>query len=338
VNETDVRSFWQDIVPQWALCEALFYAANVRLADVIGDGPTELEMIATRTGTDRGALRRLLNALAANGIFERVDGERFAPNALSRPLRSDVPESQRAYLALGSLIIHGAWTALEGTMRTGRPAFEIQYGAPTFEYFKSRPDLAAAFAEGMTSTTRRAEQALMASAPFGGFDRVVDVGGSFGSLVRLLLGGQPRARGIVFDRPEIAEEASRRWSGAPDAERLSAVGGDFFQSVPPGADLYLLKQILHDWPDEQCVTILRNVRAATPERGRIAIVEMVLPDGSAPHPGWMYDLLMMTMTGGRERTGTEYRGLLSAAGFDYCRTITTASPLSVIEARPAPVG
>jgi hypothetical protein len=229
--------------------------------------------------------------------------------------------------------MHGAWSALDGTMRSGRSAFELHFGAPTFEYLKQHPQLAAAFAEGMTSTTRRIEQALVAADPFGEFELVIDVGGSFGSLVRLLLARQPKARGMVYDRPEIADEAVRRWAGEDDAGRLRAVGGDFFNHVPPGADLYLLKQVLHDWPDEQCLTILRNVRAAMPQNGRVAIVEMVLPDDGGPHPGWMYDLLMMTMTGGRERTSSEYGALLSKAGYRIERIIPTTSPLSVVEAK-----
>jgi C-methyltransferase len=334
METSEIRNFWQGVVPQWVLSEALFVAADLRVADAIGDGPTDLEAIAKKTGMNRDALRRLLNALSANGIFKRDSVDCFGPTALSGPLRSDVPGSQRAYVALGRLIIHDAWSAIEGTMRTGRSAFELHFGAPTFEYMKNRPALAAAFADGMTSTTRRIEQALVEAAPFGEFKLVVDVGGSFGSLLRLLLAQQPKASGIVYDRPEIAEEAARRWGNAPDAARLKAIGGDFFDHVPPGADLYLLKQILHDWPDEQCLTILQNVRAAMPRHARIAIVEMVLPDDGGAHPGWMYDLLMMTMTGGRERTAAEYRSLLTNAGYKIERTIATGAPLSVVEATP----
>ena len=228
------------------------------------------------------------------------------------------------------------WTELAHTMETGRPAFDFKFGKPLFDYMTEQPAMAAAFAEGMTSTTRRAEDALVAAAPFGSFQLVIDVGGSFGSLVKLLLSQQPDAHGVVFDRPEIAEEAARRWAdSSDDAGRLKAIGGDFFESVVEGGDLYLLKQILHDWQDEQCLVILRNIRNAMPTHGRVAIVEMVLPDDGSAHPGWVYDLMMMVTMGGRERTTGEYRELLEQAGFRIERVIPTGSALSVIEAKAA---
>lgn len=333
MTETEIRQFWLDAVPRWVLSEILFFAADRRIADAIGDGPTELGLIAQRTGSHPDPLRRVLNALAAQGIFERVGVERYSPTPLSRPLRSDVPNSQRAYIALGRLIMHDAWSSIEETMRTGRPAFDIHFGEPAFDYLRNHPQLAAAFAEGMTSTTRRIELALVAAAPFGDFNIAVDVGGSFGSLLSLLLAQRPEARGILFDRPETAAAAASRWAGSGVAARLQAIGGNFFESVPEGADLYLLKQILHDWQDEECVAILRNVRKAMPRGARVAVVEMVLPDDGSAHPGWMYDLLMMTMTGGRERNATEYSSLLERAGLRIERVMSTASPLSVIDAR-----
>jgi hypothetical protein len=335
MRDPDALAFWQNVVADWAFCELLFFAADRKIADIIGDGPTELDVIAEKSGTHRNALRRVLSALTAKGIFRRVGESSFSPTALSKPLRSDAPDSQRAYIALGRIILHEAWSALEGTMETGRPAFQIRFGTPTFDYMKSHPKVGQAFAEGMTSTTRRIEQGLMAAEPFGNFHTVVDVGGSFGSLVRLLLARQPAARGIVFDRPEVAAEAVRRWADSEDAGRLKAIGGSFFESVPQGGDLYLLKQILHDWQDEECLTILRNVRAAMPPQARIAVVEMVLPDDGSQHPGWMYDILMMTITGGQERTARQYEALLQQAGLQVERLIPTGTPLSVLEAKPA---
>jgi hypothetical protein len=322
-------------VPSWALAEILFYTAERKIADVIGTGPTHIDDIAAKVGANPLALQRLLNALAAQGIFRRVDAAHFGPTPLSDPLRSDTADSQRAYIALGRLLMHDGWSALHRTMETGRPALELQFGLSAFDYMHRNPQLAAAFAEGMTSTTRRAEHALVSDDLFGDFETVVDVGGSHGSLVRLLLAQRPSARGIVFDRPEIAAQAARRWAEDADANRLSAIGGSFFESVPTGGDLYLLKQILHDWTDEQCIKILRNVRKALPPHGRIVIVEMVLPDDSSPHPGWMYDMLMMTMTGGRERTAREYQTLLEQAGLRTVRVTRTASPMSLVEARAA---
>jgi hypothetical protein len=332
MDQTDIGSFWENVVPSWALSEALFLTAKLRIADAIGDDSTELDIIAEKTRTNRDSLRRLLNALAAHGIFKRDGVDLYGPTPLSNPLRSDTADSQRAYIALGQLLIHDAWTSLESTLQHGRPAFDLQFGSPLFEYLRRHSDLAVAFAEGMTCTTRRIERSLVAASPFGNFEFVIDIGGSYGSLLRMLLAQQPGARGIVFDRPEIADDAARRWAHDPDPGRLQAVGGNFFDSVPQGGDLYLLKQILHDWPDDKCAIILRNVRKAVRPRGRVAIVEMILPEQCTPHPGWLQDLLMMTMTGGRERTAAEYNQLLADAGFDLGEVFHPSSPLSVIEA------
>ncbi len=335
MTESEIRAFWLDIVPTWALSEILFYTAEKRIADEIGNGPTDLAVIAERTGANPETLRRLLNALAAHGIFERSGIDRYSATPLSNPLRSDVFDSQRAYIALGRLMMHEAWSSFEETMSTGLPAFDLRFGEPAFEYIGKHPALATAFAAAMTSTTRRAERALVAARAFGEFSLVVDVGGSLGSLVRLLLAEHPNSRGIVFDRPEIAEAASRHWAGDADATRLQAIGGSFFDTVPGGADLYLLKQILHDWQDPQCIAILRNVRTRMSPGARVAIVEMVLPDDGSAHPGWMYDLLMMTMTGGRERSAVQFAGLLGQSGLRMERLIPTASVLSIIEAKAA---
>lgn len=334
MTNDEVRAFWQNVVPQWVLAEALFFAADRKLADAIGDGPMALGDIALRTGTDPAMLRRLLNALSAFGVFERLGQDCFGPSALSAPLRSSAPESQRAYIALGRLMIHRAWTDLDKTLETGRPGFDSHFGAPLFEHMRTNQAMAAGFAEGMEGTTRRIERALVAAAPFGSFDVVVDVGGSFGSLARLLLREHPEARAIVFDRPEIIEEAKRRWSAAPDARALEGIGGSFFESVPGGGDLYLLKQILHDWQDEDCVAILRNVHRAMSANARLAVVEMVLPDDGSPHAGWTQDLMMMVVTGGCERSASDFKRLLARGGFLVETILHTGSPLSVVNARP----
>lgn len=334
-QDPEARLFWQRVMPNWALGEAIFFAAERKIADAIGDGPTDLDEIARITGSQKDSLRRLLNALAVNGIFERLEVDRYAPTPLSEALRSDAAQSQRAYMSLGRSIIHKSWNALSQTMDSGLTGFEVEFGAPLFDYLREHPDLAEQFADGMTDTTRRAELALTQAALFGQFQTAVDIGGSFGSLLRLLLSKNPSATGIVLDRPEIAEQAIKYWRGAPDAPRLQAIGGNFFDAVPAGADLYILKQILHDWPDEQCLKILRNVRKAMGHSARLYIIEMVLPDDGTPHPGWMSDLMMMVVTGGRERTRNDYAAMLSETGLRLERVIETDSPLSVIEARPS---
>ena len=335
--EQDVAEFWRTIVPRWLLGELIFFVADRRIADLIGRGRegAAVEKVAAQANLNAEALRRVLRALAAHGIFRAAGEDRYALTQLAEPLLSDHPASPRAYLALGAIMMHPALTALAHTLETGQPAFDAQFGGSAFDYMRAHPTVATEFAEAMTVTTRRIEQALLDADPFGEFGSFVDVGGNHGSLAGLLLERHPRVRGILFDLPEVVEEAERRWSSRPCAERLHFAGGSFFEAVPEGADLYLLKQILHDWDDGRSIEILNVIRRAIPPLGRLAIVEMVLPEEPLPHPGWMYDMLMLTMTGGRERTASAYASLLKAAGFRLERVVPTASPASVVIAAPA---
>jgi hypothetical protein len=277
-------------------------------------------------------LRRLLNALSAAGIFRRTEEGLFGHNELSAVLRKDHPASQRAIVE----IVFGdehyeAWGLLDRTLMTGKTAFDLRYGTQVFSYFGEHPDRAEAFSEAMTSTTRMLEEAILAAHSFKPFDLAIDIGGSQGSLLRAILARHDRARGVIFDLPEIAEAVRPSLEGT----RITAEAGSFFEDVTAGGDLYLLKFILHDWSDEQCAMILSNVRRSIRPDGRIAIFEMVLPDASVSHPGWFMDLNMMAMTGGRERTLSEYDALLEAAGFRRALVTHTASPMTVIEAVPA---
>jgi hypothetical protein len=312
------------------LSRAVWLAARLRLADLVGPGPTSVAQLARATATDPGSLERLLNVLAAAGVFHRdVDG-RFAPTATSDLLRSDHPRSQRAWF---DVVLGGehyeAWGALEAALRTGRPAFEIRHGCTCFDYYRAHPDAGRAFAEAMSATTRAFEDAILDADPFPAFRLAVDVGGSRGSLLRRLLGAHPRSRGVLFDLPEVIDG----WRAEDPSDldgRLTRVAGDFFDAVPAGGDLYLLKFILHDWDDERAGAILRRVRDAAVPGSRLAIVEMVLPDEPTEHPGWLMDLNMLVLTGGRERTAQAFGRLLEGTGWRLERAVPTESPLSVL--------
>ena len=314
---------------------ALWLAARFRIADAVGESPVSIETIATHSQADPDALGRLLKALSSFGVFRMESDGRVSHSDGSQLLRSDHPFSQRAFVE--SVFGHEhyeAWGAIEETFRTGRTAFDVRYGTSVFAYFQEHTEVARLFSEAMTSTTRLVEDAVLAAHDFGPFELGVDVGGSQGSLLRRILSRVPGARGIVFDLPRVEEAAQQAWQGTDEASRLSFSGGDFFESVPEGGDLYLLKFILHDWDDTRAIQILRTIRAAIRPSGRIAVVEMVLPEGSSAHPGWLMDLNMLVMTGGKERRAAQYEALFDAAGFQTDRVIATASPMSIILATP----
>jgi hypothetical protein len=333
-EDTDTQDLYVGVVSNFRLSRAIWLAARFRLADAIGEGPAQVEEIARVTGTHAGYLRRLLKVLVSAGYFRSAGDGGYGPTAASDLLRSDHPKSQRGMIEvmLGGEI-YAAWGSLEEAFRTGQPAFEISHGMSWIDYFASHEEAGMTFAEAMSGTTRAWESAILQADPFPPFSLAVDVGGSHGSLVRSLLEQNGEARGVVFDLPGVI--ASWQEQGYDDREgRVTGIGGDFFEAVPDGGDLYLLKFILHDWDDDRARIILRRVREAIRPDGHIALVETVLPDAPEPHPGWLMDLGMLTITGGRERTADDFTAMLEATGFRLVRIVPTGSPMSVIVAAP----
>lgn len=328
IKSNPVATIFQLSSGLW-VSRALWAAARLRLADALGDEPMTVDTLARVSGTRPDMLGRLLNALTSFGIFTREPDGLISHTDMSRHLRADHPESQRAFVEAAFGHEHyEAWGAIEHSLRTGETAFDSQYGMPIFAWFGEQPASAKLFSEAMTSTTRMTEKELLAACDFGAFSLAVDIGGSQGSLLRGLLAHNPHARGILFDLPEIADMVRPSLKGS----RITATSGNFFESVPAGGDLYLLKFILHDWTDAQCAVILRNIRAAVAPGGRLAIAEMVLPEAGEPSPNYLMDLNMMVMTGGRERTAREYEELLRKAGFRMQGVTHTDAPLSLIKA------
>jgi hypothetical protein len=330
---TEIKSNPVDTIFQLAsglwVSRALWAAARLRLADLVGEQPVALGELAAAARARPDMLGRLMNALTSFGIFARTADDRFEHSDVSRHLRSDHPASQRAIIE--SVFGHEhyeAWGAIEHSLCNGETAFEVIYDMPVFAWFGEQPASAKLFSEAMTSSTRMIEKELLAVCDFGSFSLAVDVGGSQGSLLRGLLARHSHARGILFDLPEIVDLVRPALKGS----RIKGVSGNFFEAVPAGGDLYLLKFILHDWTDEQCGVILRNIRAAIAPGGRIAIAEIVLPEGGQPSPDYLMDLNMMVMTGGRERTASEFDALLRDAGFRMENVTATGAMLSLIEA------
>ena len=261
-----------NLVTDFRLARAIWCAAHFRLADAIGTGPTSVDDIAATTGTNAGALRRLLDALTASGLICSDSAGHYGLTPASAVLRSDHPQSQRALidLTLGGEF-YEAWGALQSTLVTGQTAFEARHGASWIDFYNAHPESGRAFAEAMTGVTRAFEAGVLQSDPFPPFRRVVDVGGSQGSLLRSLLEHTPDATGVVLDLPNVIAGWSE--SGVDTlGGRITGVGGNFFESVPAGEDLYLLKMILHDWDDERAVSILRTVGEAMGPSSRLAIV------------------------------------------------------------------
>lgn len=320
-----LTSFWQTL--------SLYAAAELEVADAIAGGANEIGEIARRTGTDEGSLYRLLRALASVGVFKETRARTFEQTPMSDLLRKDVPGSFHGLaLFIGRAMI-GAWSEIVHSIRTGEPAFDKKFGMPMFAHLEQHPDLAAIFDGAMTGQTVMIGRAIAAAYDFRGFRTIVDVGGGKGALLTTILPAAPQARGINFDQPSVVDRARSYIAAAGLSQRCQAIGGDFFAEVPSGADAYLLKFVLHDWDDDRCVTILRNVARAMNSDAKLLIIESVIPPGNDLYPGKFMDINMLVITGGRERTESEYRALLDHAGLTIGRIIPAHPLASVIEAQ-----
>ncbi len=307
---------------------ALWAAAELGVADAIGDEPASLEEIAAATGAREAPLRRLMKALVSVGLFTAEGDDRFGHSETSIFLKSDHPLTQRPFLrSIFGGEHYAGWGALGRSLTEGGTAFDHVYGRPVFDWYGDHPAEAVAFGRAMQSTTLLIETMLMAVWTPPPFELAVDVGGSRGTLLQGLLARAPEARGVLFDLPEIAD-AVRPTITEP---RIEAIGGNFFDIVPEG-DLYLLKLILHDWDDDRSSAILENIRTAAYPGARVVIIDALLPETVENHPGFLMDLNMMVMTGGKERTVAEFEALLTGAGFQLESVTPTPTPMGIVQA------
>ncbi|RST18638.1 methyltransferase [Streptomyces sp. WAC05374] len=328
-------------VLQMMAAKAVHTAAELGLADLLAERPYSSAELAEKTGAHHGSLRRLLLALAGLGVVTQGDDDRFSLAALGQPLRRDAPDSVLGLVRLGcGPEVWRAWEHLLPSVRTGQPAWELAHGVDWLGFYADNPERAAVFHRSQAEHTRDTMPGILAAADFSRFPTVVDVGGGDGTLMAHVLSSHPGLEGVLVDLPSGLAGAAGRLAAAGVTDRCRVVGGDFFTSVPEGGDAYVLKEILHDWEDDRAVAILRTVRAAMPPDGRLVVVERVLPERAAAGPVeahlYLRDLLMLTVTGGRERTEQEFHALFGAAGFAPARTShPLPSGYRVVEAVPA---
>jgi hypothetical protein len=313
------------------ISQAVYVAAELGIADVLKQGPKSCREIATEAGADERSLDRLLRALCTIGLIRTVGTDRFTLAARGRPLVSGVPGSLRAMvLTLGGMH-YAAWGHLLESVRTGTSAFQAAFGAPLFDYLGRDIEAGKTFNAAMTDFSTLVAHAVLLAYDFSDTGSLVDVGGGCGGLLTSIMRMYPALQGTLFDTPAVIAAADRHLEAAPGADRRALVPGNFLESVPPGADVYLMSGVVHDWNDERAVRILANCRASMAQTGRILVVECVVPDGDQRSFSTLLDLNMLVMNGGRERTKAEFQRLFAAAGLRMTRVIPTLSPLSVVE-------
>ena len=315
---------------------AIYVAAKLGLADHLADGPKTAAQLAIATQTHAGSLYRVLRALAGIEVVREEAPGTFALTPFGEALRTNVTGSLRAtaIVELGE-DHYSAWENLLHSVRTGETAFDNRFGMPIWKFYEQNPENGSNFDRCMTEMTGAIHAAILEAYDFAPFRHLTDVGGGHGALVAAVLAEYPDLRGTVFDQPYVAEGARKTFADANLRQRTAAVGGDFFEAVPAGADLYTMKFIIHDWDDQRSIRILQNIRKSIAPDGKLLIFDTVIPEGNEPHFGKLFDLNMLVMTGGRERTEKEFAALLRAGGFHLARVVPTQSVISIVEAVPA---
>jgi hypothetical protein len=317
----------------WA-SQVAYVAAKLGIADLLAEGPKSCDELVRLTGADHSAMARLLRALVSMGVLDQ-ERDRFQLNQMGMPLCSGVPGSLRSMLlTLGEEHYH-AWGRFLHSIQSGEPAFDRAYDAPLFQYLQSNRAAGETFDDAMNDFTRQAALACLLAYDFSGIQRIVDVGGGRGALIATLLRRYPMMTGVLFDFADVIKGARQDFIALGIEDRYRIIAGDFFESIPEGADAYLIKNVLHDWDDASAVKILQNCRRAMNDRAKLLVIEMVLQEQASEPFGNLLDLNMLVMSGGRERTEAEYRNLFEKAGFRLKGITATMAPVSVIEGAPA---
>lgn len=320
------------ITNAWA-AQAITAAADLGIADALDEGPLSVNDLAAVVNADADALGRLLRALSGRGVFRQRPDGRYDLNPLAETLCSDGAVSLRAFARfIGAPQEREHWSHFTDAIRTGRAVVPALRGKSAFEYMADEPELDEIFNGAMTDASGLAIGPVIAGYDFSRYPTIVDVAGGHGRFLAAILNATPGARGILFDQPHVVAGAGAVLKQHQVADRVQVAEGSFFDAVTDGGDAYVLKHIIHDWPDDEAVEILRNVRIAAGAGKHVLLVEFVLPGHDREFVGNWLDLEMLVGAGARERTADQYSQLLSRAGFGMTRVVQTASPISVVEA------
>ncbi len=312
--------------------QCLRVAVELRLPELLTPGPKSSAELATLTSAHEDSLRRLLRALAAMQVLVEEPSDHFALTSLGEQLRSD--RLGPAVDLFNSPLYWKVWQSLDHSVRTGGRAFDHVHGMRDWDYYASHPQDGRRFDAAMSANTGPVTKAVVAAYDFSRYRHIADIGGGEGTLLCELLRAYPDIQATLFDRADVVERAQKRLRDEGLADRVEFVGGSFFDSMPTGADAYVMKSIIHDWSDEEAIRILSCCRTAVDPGVHLILIERVLPERATPDglEIFMMDLNMLVNTGGRERTETEYRELLGAARFRLQTVVTTDVQVAVLEA------
>ena len=303
----------------------IYAAAKLQLADHIGDDGASAQELAQKLQLDPAALYRLMRVLAGLGVLHQDEKERFFVTPFGDTLRKDSPQSVRDYAIYSHEIVYDSFQGITDSVRTGKPMTDDYFG-----FLRANPDKEAIFHAGMSNRGRNETAAILEAYKFSEPQTVVDVGGGNGGFLSAILARDDRLSGVLFDQAS-AIEAAKAARGGP-LPRCTLLAGDFFDNVPAGGDIYILKRVLFDWTDEEALRILKNCRRAMNRDARLLIIEPLIGPANEPCPAHLFDMTFLVMLHGRLRTADEYSGLLDKAEFRLQRVLPTESEVSILEA------
>jgi len=332
MNKQEAHNHLNGLFHGFLTSRCIYLVGELGIANHLVDGPLSVEELADRTDTRPDPLYRVLRHLSANGVFREEEGKTFALNSAGELLRTDVPGS---YYPFAKFICDLDWRAAEDLMvalKDGKVPLEHHYGKPTFDYIMERPELVELFNDAMLGFSWPATQAITESYDFSKVQTFADIAGGNGDILIKVLEKHPTMHGVLFDLPEVVERTTATIQDAGLSDRCKLVAGDFFEAIPVSSDTYFMRHILHDWGDDECIKILKNIAEAAEPGTRLLIAECVIGNRNERSIGTSMDLLMLLALTGRERTAEEYGELLEAAGFKLTGAHKTASVVSVMEA------
>jgi len=313
---------------------AISCLARLGIPDLAEHGPKSADELAEKVGADPGALYRLMRATACTGVLSEGADGKFSETPMSAVLRSNANPSLRGFATMCGRDWHGlGWAHLDYCVRTGKQALDKIYGTPIFQYFEQHPEEAQIFNQAMSDLSAIDGPAVADAYSFSGIHSIVDVGGGHGQLLATILTRNPQTKGTLYDVAHVVTGA-KAGPLKPLLGQCTIASGDMFSAVPAGADAYIMKHIIHDWPDEQCINILKSCRKGVNSGGKLLVVDNVIQPGNDFAPGKFLDLQMLIFPGGCERTEKQFRELFAAAGWKLSRIIPTAVPVSIVEGVP----
>jgi hypothetical protein len=314
---------------------AIACLAQLGIPDLVDSAPKSTEELASQIGAEPQALYRLMRATASVGVLAEGPDGKFLQTPMSAALRSNATPSLRSVAIMGGREWHArGWSQLEYCVRTGKQALDRIYGTHVFDFLKQHPEEGKIFNDAMTELSMIDGPAVAEAYNFDGIHSIVDVAGGHGFLLATILQRNPHLRGVLYEAPHVVEGATNG-PLKPVMERCTLASGDMFSSVPAGFDAYIMKHIIHDWPDALCIQLLKACRKAVNANGRLLVVDSVIQPGNDSSPGKFLDLQMLIFPGGCERTEKQFRDLFVAAGWQLRRIIPTAASDSIVEGVPA---